>query len=59
MKNLAIMAGFLYDIMMINNSGLLFWATLYIKESGTKPYILTNRRAYTRYINAKLHDISN
>jgi len=30
MKNLAIMAGLnKYDLMMISDSGLLFWATLY------------------------------
>jgi len=30
MKNLAFMAGFNTIIMMITDSGLLFWATLYI-----------------------------
>ena len=29
MKNLALMAGFNVNLMMIRDSGLLFWATLY------------------------------
>ena len=29
MKNLALMACFIYDLMMIRDSSLLFWATLY------------------------------
>jgi len=29
MKNLALMTVFKYDLMMIPDSGLLFWATLY------------------------------
>jgi len=35
MKNVALMTVFEYDLMMILDSGLLFWATLYILDYAT------------------------
>jgi len=41
MKNLAINGGFLYDLMMIHDSGLLLGATLYVvSDQRTKWNIL-------------------